>query len=94
VLEGPLRPILLNVCTCKKIRSDHLQAISSRVIVSEHQASSFDGLLLNKLCRLAPTHLLQIVFGDSRQFFVNRHQVVGLPSRTGKAPLGGEVSEK
>jgi hypothetical protein len=40
-----LNPILSNGCSRKKISADHLQAITPRLIASEHQANSFEGLL-------------------------------------------------
>jgi hypothetical protein len=37
--------ILLSICTGKKIRTDHLQAISPGFITPQHEASRFDGFL-------------------------------------------------
>jgi hypothetical protein len=44
-LSGNLGVILLKICSSEKVRTDHLQAIASRLVCSQHQAGSFDGLL-------------------------------------------------
>ena len=44
-LSGNLGAILLKIRSREKIRTDHLQAIASRLVCAKHQAGSFDGPL-------------------------------------------------